>query len=171
MPFRFIFFASGGNEGEKQKINSLDSGMRRNDGNLEGVWAARELWGGHMSDPTRALSNHGDVEEPYEPATRTPSSSGLTTHLPAFAVLREIAGFGIVRATRGNHSRCHAPSSGRAGMSCENRGGVLMESGDGARVKTAIPSALGGIDPRFSLAFDPPSPHSGRVRHSRIARV
>ena len=43
MPFRFIFFASGGNEGEKQKINSLDSNMRRNDGNLEGVWAAREL--------------------------------------------------------------------------------------------------------------------------------
>ena len=32
-----------------------------------------------------------------------------------------------------------------------------MESGDGARVKTAIPSALGGIDPRFSLAFDTPS--------------
>ena len=87
----------------------------------------------------------------------SPSSPGLTTHLPAFAVLREIAGFGIVRTTRGNHSRCHAPSSGRAGMCCENRGGVLMESGDGARVKTAIPSALGGIDPRFSLAFDPPA--------------
>ena len=51
MPFRFIFFASGGNEGEKQKINSLDSGMRRNDGNLEGVWAARELWGGPEEEP------------------------------------------------------------------------------------------------------------------------
>ena len=48
MPFRFIFFVSGGNEGDKQKINSLDSNMRRNDGNLEGVWAARELWGGHI---------------------------------------------------------------------------------------------------------------------------
>ena len=34
MPFRFIFFVSSGNEGEKQKINSLDSGMRRNDGNF-----------------------------------------------------------------------------------------------------------------------------------------
>ena len=69
----------------------------------------------------------------------SPSSPGLTTHLPAFAVLREIAGFGIVRATRGNHSRCHAPSSGRAGVCCENRGGVLMESGVRTRVKTAIP--------------------------------
>ncbi len=72
----------------------------------------------------------------------SPSSPGLTTHLPAFAVLREIAGFGIVRATRGNHSRCHAPSSGRAGMSCENRGGVLMESGVRTRVKTTIPRSV-----------------------------
>ena len=57
----FHFFASGGNEGEKQKINSLDSGMRRNDGNLEGVWAARELlFLRKLDTPTRALSIHGD---------------------------------------------------------------------------------------------------------------
>ena len=105
----------------------------------------------------------------------SPSSSSLTTHLPAFAVLREIAGFGIVRATRGNHSRCHAPSSGRAGMSCENRGGVLMESGDGARVKTAI-SRSGGFNPpptrlrAYTLAL-PTIPHSSiaTIAHSSIA--
>ena len=84
-----------------------------------------------------------------------------STHLPAFAVLREIAGFGIVRTTRGNHSRCHAPSSGRAGMCCENRGGVLMESGDGARVKTAIPRSglitvrrRGGVDVDFNVTVE-----------------
>ena len=85
----------------------------------------------------------------------SPSSPGLTTHLPAFAVLREIAGFGIVRATRGNHSRCHAPSSGRAGMSCENRGGVLMESGVRTRVKTTIPRSGGRIPPS-SVGIHPP---------------
>ena len=94
----------------------------------------------------------------------SPSSPGLTTHLPAFAVLREIAGFGIVRVPRGNHSRCHAPSSGRAGMSCENRGGVLMESGVRTRVKTTIPRS-GGFNPpparlrAYTLAL-PTIPHS-----------
>ena len=105
----------------------------------------------------------------------SPSSPGLTTHLPAFAVLREIAGFGIVRVTRGNHSRCHAPSSGRAGMSCENRGGVLMESGVRTRVKTTIPRS-GGFNPpparlrAYTLAL-PTIPHSsiGTIAHSSIA--
>ena len=234
MPFRFIFFVSGGNEGEKQRINSLDSGMRRNDGNLEGVWAARELWGGHIGPPLRTSEpslllrqkcrprrwmisippssvvgippssggtiahssiatiahssiaidpqggsdsqprHSGECRNPgggeihwFRSTLRlpptcagmtaiSPSSPGLTTHLPAFAVLPEIAGFGIVRATRGNHSRCHAPSSGRAGMSCENRGGVLMESGDGTRVKTAIPRSGGRIPPS-SVGIHPPA--------------
>ena len=89
----------------------------------------------------------------------------FTTHLPAFAVLREIAGFGIVRATRGNHSRCHAPSSGRVGVCCENRGGVLMESGDGARVKTAI-SRSGGRIPPSSVGIHPPP---ARLRAYTIA--
>ena len=107
----------------------------------------------------------------------SPSSPGLTTHLPAFAVLREIAGFGIVRATRGNHSRCHAPSSGRAGMSCENRGGVLMESGVRTRVKTTIPRS-GGFNPpparlrAYTLAL-PTIPHSSiaTIAHSSIATI
>ena len=107
----------------------------------------------------------------------SPSSPGLTTHLPAFAVLREIAGFGIVRATRGNHSRCHAPSSGRAGMSCENRGGVLMESGVRTRVKTTIPRS-GGFNPpparlrAYTLAL-PTIPHSsiGTIAHSSIGTI
>ena len=85
----------------------------------------------------------------------SPSSPGLTTHLPAFAVLREIAGFGIVRATRGNHSRCHAPSSGRAGVCCENRGGVLMESGVRTRVKTTIPRSGGFNPPPARLRLTP----------------
>ena len=113
----------------------------------------------------------------------SPSSPDLTTHLPAFAVLREIAGFGIVRATRGNHSRCHAPSSGRAGMSCENRGGVLMESGVRTRVKTTIPRSGGRIPPSSVGIHPPPArlraytlalptiPHSsiGTIAHSSIA--
>ena len=107
----------------------------------------------------------------------SPSSPGLTTHLPAFAVLREIAGFGIVRATRGNHSRCHAPSSGRAGVCCENRGGVLMESGVRTRVKTTIPRS-GGFNPpparlrAYTLAL-PTIPHSsiGTIPHSSIATI
>ena len=53
MPFRFIFFASGGNEGEKQKINSLDSGMRRNDE------PRRRSAGGHMGGRHICLTLRG----------------------------------------------------------------------------------------------------------------
>ncbi len=75
-----------------------------------------------------------------------PRLSRRTTHLPAFAVLREIAGFGIVRATRGNHSRCR-PIFGACRNLPGGGEGVFMESGDGARVEAANTPALAGFNP------------------------